>query len=93
MGLFRAEVTEEEFIQEMQELYPDEYSGQGLRCLYHYLVDDSLDIVFNPSEIHADFTEYRGLRDYNTRTGNVFSSIDRVPCAIQFAELDGFFQN
>lgn len=94
MGLYRVEVTELEFTQEMQKAYPGEYSVRGLECLYRYLVKDSnYEMAFNPSEIHAEYTEYKGLGDYNARRGTLLNNIGDVPCIIQFADLNGFIQN
>lgn len=93
MGLYRAKVTEYEFVQEMQNAYPNEYSAKGLECLYKYLAQDSNDTVFIPDEIHKDFTEYKGLCEYNTILNKRINNVDDVPGAIQFYDLNGFIVN
>lgn len=90
MGLYRAEVTKEEFVQEMQKAYPDEYSEQGLVCLYQYLVNDDTGTIFDVDTIHKEFKEYKGLKDYNQRTGSHEAGVGEIWGALEFADLDGF---
>ena len=90
MGMYRDEVTEEEFVQEMLRAYPNEYSEHGLKCLYGYLVDEDENTVFEVESIHREFSEYKGLGDYNERNNATAESISDIWGALEFANLDGF---
>ena len=93
MGLYRAQVTEGEFVQEMQNAYPEQYTSKGLECIYRYVADNGDSEVFSPEEIHKEFTEYKGLCEYNTILNKRINNVDDVPGAIQFYDLNGFIVN
>ena len=88
-------MNESDFVNAMQDKWKDEYTPQGLKCLYRYLSENYPNDtdVFCLEWCHAEYTEYRGLLDFNTKNHTRYRAIEFVPCFIQFPDLDGFFQN
>ena len=93
--MYRNKVTEKEFVDEMliKGLQENNFTKDGLTCLFRYLEENDEISLFDVGEINKEFTEYKGLKDYNTKNNTNYCSVTDIPCFIEMPGMDGFFQN
>jgi len=75
-------VTEYDFIDGFMKIRPDNFSRNGLQCLYDYLIEleDSIgqEIEFDVIAICCDFTEYKDLKEISEAYGRDFIETDDI---------------
>ena len=87
-------VSEYDFIDAFMKIRPDNFSRNGLQCLYDYLIEfedgTGEEIELDVIALCCDFTEYESLDDCNEQTGYAYRDIDEVAAdSVVITEYDG----
>ena len=92
--MYKNKVTEQEFVTEMlvKGNPNNNFTEEGLACLFHWMEEANEAMLFDVGEINKVYTEYKGLKDFNDRHDTTYCSVSRIPCVIEIADMDGFFQ-
>jgi len=80
--VMKQNVSEYDFIDGFMKIRPDNFSRNGLQCLYDYLIEleDSIgqEIEFDVIAICCDFTEYKDLKEISEAYGRDFIETDDI---------------
>jgi len=75
-------VSEYDFIDGFMKIRPDNFSRNGLQCLYTYLTELEDDIgeelEFDVIAICCDFSEYRDLKEINEAYGKEYADLEEL---------------
>ena len=93
--MYKNKVTEQEFVTEMlvKGNPNNNFTEEGLACLFRHLEEANEATLFDADYINREFFQYKGLKDFNDRYDTTYCSVSRIPCVIEVASMDGFFQN
>tara|TARA_A100001515_G_scaffold137683_1_gene130512 strand:+ start:447 stop:740 length:294 start_codon:yes stop_codon:yes gene_type:complete len=85
-------VSEYDFIDGFMKIRPDNFSRNGLQCLYDYLIDyeedTGVEMEFDVIAICCDFSEYKDLKEINEQYGKDFEDLDDLREYTQVIECD-----
>lgn len=85
-------VSEYDFIYRFSQIRPDNFSRNGLQCLYDYLIEleegIGEEIEFDVIALCCDFTEYKDLKEISEAYGRDFMETDDIRDFTQVIECD-----
>tara|TARA_R100001510_G_scaffold51840_1_gene52033 strand:- start:327 stop:620 length:294 start_codon:yes stop_codon:yes gene_type:complete len=85
-------VTEYDFVDGFMKIRPDNFSRNGLGCLYDYLIeleeDTGEELEFDVIALCCDFSEYKDLNDVREIYGTEFEDIEELREYTQVIECD-----
>lgn len=85
-------VSEYDFIDGFMKIRPDNFSRNGLQCLYNYfteLEDDiGQEIEFDVIAICCEFSEYKDLKEINEEYGKDFEDLEDLRDYTQVIECN-----
>tara|TARA_Y100000592_G_scaffold54477_1_gene85873 strand:+ start:267 stop:566 length:300 start_codon:yes stop_codon:yes gene_type:complete len=87
-------VTEYDFIDGFMKIRPDNFSRNGLQCLYDYLIEFENDIgeelEFDVIALCCEFSEYKDIKEINEAYGTdaPFEDIEELREHTQVIECD-----
>ncbi len=80
--VMKQNVTEYDFIDGFMKIRPDNFSRNGLQCLYDYFIEleDSIgeEMEFDVIAICCDFSEYKDLKEINETYGKDFQNLEEL---------------
>ena len=85
-------VTEYDFIDGFMKIRPNNFSRNGLQCLYDYIIeledDIGEEIEFDVIALCCDFSEYKDLNEVREAYGTEFEDIEDLRDYTQVIECD-----
>ena len=85
-------VSEYDFIDGFMKIRPDNFSRNGLQCLYNYLIELEDDIgeelEFDVIALCCDFSEYKDLKEISEAYGRDFMETDDIRDFTQVIECN-----
>lgn len=85
-------VTEYDFIDGFMKIRPDNFSRNGLQCLYDYLIELEDDIgeelEFDVIALCCDFSEYKDLKEISEQYGHDFEDLEDLRNDTQVIECE-----
>jgi hypothetical protein len=85
-------VSEYDFIDGFMKIRPDNFSRDGLQCLYDYLIEleegIGEEIEFDVIAICCEFSEYKDLKEISEAYGRDFMETDDIRDFTQVIECD-----
>lgn len=85
-------VSEYDFIEGVMKIRPNNFTVNGLRCLYDYLIEleDSIgeEIEFDVIAICCEFSEYKDLKEISEAYNRDFMETDDIRDFTQVIECD-----
>ena len=78
--VMKQNVSEYDFVNEFMKIRPNNFSRDGLQCLYHYLIELEDDIgqemELDVIALCCDFSEYKDLKEINEYYSKDFEDLD-----------------
>jgi len=85
-------VSEYDFIDGFMKIRPDNFSRDGLQCLYDYLIEleegIGEEIEFDVIAICCEFSEYKDLKEISEAYGEDFEDLENLRDYTQVIECD-----
>ena len=88
----KATVTENEFVETIMRLRPDNFPRAGLAALFDYITEwegiSEIEIEFDPIALCVEFTEYENLKEFHEAYSDEYATLEDIQEETTFIQID-----